>query len=387
MVLIKGARSFGFEEIVKKLQAKVHRTVLEVNLEALQHNFQFYKSLLEPQVKTMVMLKAFAYGSGSGEIGRTLQYLKADYVAVAYPDEGVLLREQGVHLPIMVMNAPEESFDKLSAYSLEPEIFALSQLQNYGEWSEGKSGIPPIHIKMDTGMHRLGFVAEEIKPIVQLLARYPNIKVASIFSHLVGSENSAFDDFTHAQANAFLDCYEQLSQSLGYKPIRHLVNTAGISRFKSYQFDMVRLGIGLHGIESTEEEQGQLTVVASLKTVVSQVRRLTKGQTVGYSRAGKTDKATDVATIAIGYADGYARSLGNGRGKVLINGQLRPTIGSICMDMTMVDVTGVDVREGDEVTVFGKNPSAKEIAEWAQTIPYEILTSVSERVKREYLSF
>ncbi|MEQ8532362.1 MAG: alanine racemase, partial [Imperialibacter sp.] len=226
-----------------------------------------------------------------------------------------------------------------------------------------------------------------IKPIVQLLARYPNIKVASVFSHLAGSESNAFDDFTHVQARTFLDCYEQLSQHLGYKPIRHLVNTAGISRFKSYQFDMVRIGIGLHGIESTEEEQGKLTVVATLKTVVSQVRRLTAGQTVGYSRAGKTDKDTDVATIAIGYADGYSRALGNGRGKVLINGQLLPTIGSVCMDMTMVDVTGVDVQEGDEVIVFGENPSTKEVAEWAQTIPYEILTSVSERVKREYLSF
>ncbi|WP_416867900.1 MAG: bifunctional UDP-N-acetylmuramoyl-tripeptide:D-alanyl-D-alanine ligase/alanine racemase [Imperialibacter sp.] len=386
-VLIKGARSFRFEEIVKKLQAKVHRTVLEVNLEALQHNFQFYKSILEPRVKTMVMLKAFAYGSGSGEIGRTLQYLKADYVAVAYPDEGVLLREQGVHLPVMVMNAPEESFDKLPAYSLEPEIFSLSQLQNYGEWSLGKSGVPPIHIKVDTGMHRLGFVADEIEAIAEVLDRYPNIKVASIFSHLAGSENSAFDDFTHVQAKTFLDCYEQLSQHLGYKPIRHLVNTAGISRFKSYQFDMVRVGIGLHGIESTEEKQGQLTVVARLKTVVSQVRRLAAGQTVGYSRAGKTNKDTDVATIAIGYADGYPRSLGNGKGKVLIKEQLLPTIGSVCMDMTMVDVTGVDVREGDEVVVFGEHPSANQVAEWAGTIPYEILTSVSERVKREYLSF
>lgn len=386
-VLIKGARSYQFEEIVKKLQAKVHRTVLEVNLEALQHNFQFYRSILEPEVKTMVMLKAFAYGSGGGEIGRTLQYLKADYVAVAYPDEGIQLREQGVHLPVMVMNAPEESFDKLLEHSLEPEIFSISQLQNYLEWSVGKSAAPPIHIKLDTGMHRLGFIPEELAQVKDMLSRFLDVKIASIFSHLAASDNPAFDDFTHAQAAAFTEGYQQLCVGLSYQPVRHLVNTAGISRFKQYQFEMVRIGIGLHGIASTSIEKGHLQIVATLKTVVSQVRQLQPGQTVGYNRAGKIEKETTVATIAIGYADGYRRLLGNGVGKVLINGRLFPTIGSICMDMAMVDVTGHDVNEGDEVIVFGETPSAKSLADWSATIPYEILTSVSERVKREYITF
>ncbi len=386
-ILIKGARTFRFERIVERFQSKVHRTVLEINLEALQHNFQFYRSLLSPKTKKMVMLKAFAYGSGGGEIGRTLQYLKADYVAVAYPDEGVLLRQQGVYLPIMVMNAPEESFSKMQEYSLEPEIFCLSQLIAYADWSLEKENIPPIHIELDSGMHRLGFSYGEIDNAAKLLRDRTDIRIASVFSHLAASDNAALDSFTMEQANTFLALFEQLVAKLPYKPFRHLLNTAGISRFPEYHFDMVRMGIGLHGVESTREEQGQLTVVATLKTVVSQVKSVNRGETVSYGRSGKIIRPTEVATIAVGYADGYSRSFGNGNGKVLIHGHLAPTIGNVCMDMTMIDVTGLDVKEGDEVIVFGEKPTVKDLAEWSQTIPYEILTSISDRVKREYLSF
>ena len=386
-ILVKGARSFQFEDIVNRLQAKVHRTVLEIDLEALQHNFQFYRSLLKPEVKTMVMLKAFAYGSGGGEIGRTLQYLKADYIAVAYPDEGILLRQQGVHLPIMVMNAPEESFDKLAEFALEPEIFGVSQLQSYCTWARKRTDVPPIHIKLDTGMHRLGFMHDELPGLKEILERNPHIVTGSVFSHLAASENPELDDFTHQQAQTFENGYQLLTLETSKRPFRHLLNTAGIGRFPQYQFDLVRIGLGLHGIETSASEKGHLRPVATLKTTVSQVRKLHKGQTVGYGRAGIIEKDTDVATIAIGYADGYKMALGKGAGRVLVKGTLAPTIGSICMDMTMVNVTGLNVQEGDEVIVFGQAPTVKEIATWAKTIPYEILTSIPERVKREYLSF
>lgn len=385
-VLVKGARSFGFEKIVKKLQAKAHRTVLEINLEAMQSNFHFYKGLLGPEVKTMVMLKAFAYGSGSGEVGRTLQYLKASYIAVAYPDEGIALRAQGIHIPIMVMNPPEESFDKLLEHQLEPEIYGFHQLVAYLEWAADKEEVPGIHLKLDTGMHRLGFAISEAEEVGQLLGKQKPVRVISTFTHLVASEDALHDDFTNQQVSEFLRGHQTLTQTLHYSPLRHVVNTAGITRFPQYHFDMVRIGIGLHGVASNSREENQLQPVATLKTVVSQVKTLQPGETVGYGRAGKVGRTTEVATIALGYADGYRREFGTGKGKVLINGQLVPTIGSICMDMCMVDVTGMKVKEGDEVIVFGAHPTVAELANWASTIPYEILTSISDRVKREYLS-
>jgi len=385
-VLVKGARSFGFEKIVKNLQAKVHRTVLEINLEAMQNNFHFYKALLAPEVKTMVMLKAFAYGSGSGEIGRTLQYLKASYIAVAYPDEGITLRGQGIHIPIMVMNPPEESFDKLMEHQLEPEIYGFNQLATYLEWAADKEDVPGIHLKLDTGMHRLGFSLSEMEEVGKLLAKQKPVRVISAFTHLAASEDPSLDYFTNQQVSEFLQGHQTLTKRLHYSPLRHVVNTSGISRFPQYHFDMVRIGIGLHGVASNSREENQLQAVATLKTVVSQVRTLEPGQTVGYGRAGRIEGTTEVATIAVGYADGYRREFGMGKGRVLINGQLVPTIGSICMDMCMVDVTGMKVKEGDEVVVFGTHPTVTDLAAWASTIPYEILTSISDRVKREYLS-
>lgn len=384
-ILIKGARSFGFENIVRRFQLKMHRSVLEINLEALQHNFQYYRSKLAPGVKTMVMLKAFAYGSGSGEIGRTLQYLKADYIAVAFADEGVQLRQEGVQIPIMVLNASPDSFDQLYEYSLEPEIFSFGQLSDLVKWTQPTRQLA-VHIKLDTGMHRLGFVSSEWKKLGQLLKKAPDLKVASIFSHLAASESKELDYFTLEQVQEFLKAYEDMVSMLGYQPLRHILNTAGIDRFPDYHLDMVRIGIGLHGLASTAVEKGQLRPVATLKTVVSQVKHLQAGDTVGYGRNGMITQPVKIATIAIGYADGFSRLFGNGNGKVLINGRLFPTIGHICMDMAMVNVGDSDVEEGDEVTIFGEYPSVADLAGWAGTIPYEILTSVSERIKREYVA-
>ena len=385
-ILIKGARYFGFEKVVKRLQAKLHRTVLEINLEALQHNFNYFRSLTSPPAKSMVMLKAFAYGSGSGEIGRTLQYLKADYIAVAFPDEGVILRQQGVQIPIMVLNAPTESYDVLSDSFLEPEIYSFEQLEDLRSWTKATGKTLHVHLKLDTGMHRLGFLATEWQALKEAVREMPKIVVKSIFSHLAVSENPDFDTFTHEQVLEFSRGYDLLTAHLSEKPLKHILNSAGIARFPAYHFDMVRIGIGLHGIEATKEDAGRLRPVACLKTVVSQVKFVDAGQTIGYGRTGKIDKPTRIATIAVGYADGYGRSFGNGKGKVLINGKLFPTIGSICMDMTMVDVRENEVTEGDEVIVFGEHPTVSQLAGWAGTIPYEILTSVSERVRRVYLS-
>ncbi len=383
-ILIKGARTFGFEEIVRRFQAKIHRTVLEINLEALQHNFQFYRGSLPAGVKTMVMLKAFAYGSGSAEIGRTLQYLKADYIAVAFPDEGVALRQQGISIPIMVMNAPAESYPVLQEYKLEPEIYSFDQLNELRWWLEGDKRELAIHLKLDTGMHRLGFVASEWPQVKEQLQQMPSMRLTSIFTHLAASESPALDSFTHEQVQSFLRGFEMLKGDT--KPMRHALNTAGITRFPEYHFDMVRIGIGLHGVESTAAEQGALRPVATLKTVVSQVKRVIRGESIGYGRKGVVQSDTRIATLAIGYADGYGREFGLGNGKILIKGQHFPTIGSICMDMTMVDVGDSDVEEGDEAIIFGHTPTVQQLAQWARTIPYEILTSISERVKREYIS-
>lgn len=385
-VLIKGARYFGFEEVAKRLQAKLHRTVLEINLEALQHNFHYFRSLTSPQVKSMVMLKAFAYGSGSAEIGRTLQYLKADYIAVAFPDEGVILRQQGIQIPIMVLNAPQESYNVLNDYQLEPEIYSFNQLEELRSWSATTKKMLPVHLKLDTGMHRLGFVATEWQALKKVVREMPEMAIKSVFSHLAASENPNFDTFTHDQVLSFSKGYDLLTAHLNDKPLKHVLNSAGIIRFPAYHFDMVRVGIGLHGIETAKEDEGKLRPVACLKTVVSQMKSVEAGQTIGYGRSEKVDKPTRIATIAVGYADGYSRAFGNGKGKVWINGKLHPTIGSICMDMAMVNVADTGVSEGDEVTIFGENPTASQLARWAGTIAYEILTSVSERVRRVYLS-
>jgi alanine racemase len=386
IILIKGARKFEFEKIVSQLQQKVHGTILEVNLDALSNNLNFYKSKLKPQTKVMVMVKAFAYGSGSFEVANLLQFHRVDYLAVAYADEGVALRENGISLPIMVMNPVYQTFDKLFQYNLEPEIYSLKVLQEYLSFLQSHEISSKIHIKLDTGMRRLGFEEKDIKELIQTLKSSSLVQVASVFTHLAGADEEAHNEFSKNQIQKLLKLSSMLEEKLGYKIMKHALNSAGITRFPEAQMDMVRLGIGLYGIECNNFYQKELQTVGTLKTIISQTKSIKAGETVGYGRKGKADKDLTIATIAIGYADGYNRRFSNGVGKVLVNGKLCPVIGNVCMDMTMVDVTGVGAEEGQEVIVFGRELSINQVAESIGTIPYEILTNVSERVKRVFYS-
>jgi alanine racemase len=386
LVLLKGARSFGFERITRRLEQKTHGTVLEIDLDALAHNLNFYRSKLKPGVKTMVMVKAFAYGSGSHEVARLLQFQKVDYLAVAYADEGVSLRQAGITLPIMVMNPSPETFSSLLDCSLEPEIYSLSQLKSFAQFLHLAGKQAKIHLKIDTGMHRLGFSLPELPKIIPILTDNPQLQVASIFSHLAGSDSPEFDEFSHSQAEKLHLAYLQITDQVATNPIKHLVNSAGILRFPEYQFGMVRLGIGLYGADAGGTSQHELMPISKLLATVSQVKEIAAGETVGYSRAGQTNRVTQVATLSIGYADGYDRRFSNGIGYVLINGQKAPVLGKVCMDMTMVDATEIKVEEGDEAVLFGPELPITELAKQIGTIPYEILTNVSERVKRVFYS-
>jgi len=387
VILVKGARQFGFERIVGQLQQKIHGTVLEINLDALTHNLNFYRSRLQAGTKMMAMVKAFSYGGGSFEIANLLQFHRIDYLAVAYADEGITLRENGIHLPIMVMNPSPDNYTKMAEFRLESEIYSLRTLEAFLQFCAGndEKNMPPIHLKIDTGMHRLGFQPEEMEKLVELLQQNPEVKVASIFSHLAGADEERFNEFSHKQINIYQKCYEQVASALGYRPFRHILNSAGILRFPDYHWDMVRLGIGLYGEEVSGLEQAALQPISTLKTVVSQIKHINKGETVGYGRRGLAETDMKIATIAIGYADGFGRKFGNGNARVLIQNQSAPTIGNICMDMSMVDVSHIkNVREGDEVVIFGPALPVRTLAVNAGTIPYEILTGVSERVKRIY---
>ena len=384
-ILLKGARVFEFEQISHLLEEKVHQTVLEINLNSITHNLKQYQQILKPGVKVMAMVKAFSYGSGSFEIANLLQYQKVDYLAVAYTDEGVELRKAGITLPIMVMNAEEVTFDLMVQYNLEPELFSFNILAGFQEYLQ-QSGIInyPVHIKLDTGMHRLGFETQDLPALLDFLKLSTAFKVQSVFSHLVASDSLAQDEFTNQQADIFLQNITDLQQVLGYSFLKHIGNTGAIYRHQNLQLNMVRLGIGLYGIDGNVEMQQRLKNVTTLKTTISQIKNVKAGDTVGYSRKGIVVKDSVIATVRIGYADGYPRSLSNGKGKMWARGHLLPVIGLICMDMTMLDITGTDVQEGDEVIVFGEQLSVNELANQAETIPYEILTGISQRVKRVY---
>lgn len=386
-ILLKGARTFAFEKIAAILQRKVHQTLMEINLTAMAHNLKQYQQQLKPGVKLMAMVKAFGYGSGGAEVASLLQFHKVDYLAVAYADEGVELRKAGISLPIMVMNIDDAAFEALVQYDLEPELFSFNILMAFAAFVS-KQGIKqyPVHIKIDTGMHRLGFEAHDMPALTALLAANRQLVIRSAFSHLAASEDPAEDAFTLQQANVFTTCCKQLEEAAGYSFIKHISNSAAIFRNHQLQFDMVRLGIGLYGVDSAVEHQLQLQTVASLKTTVAQLRTVKAGDTVGYNRRGKVTRDSLVATIRIGYADGFDRRMSNGNGFVFINGVEAPVIGSVAMDMTMVDVTGVPgVTEGGQVEIFGKNLGVQQVAHWCGTIAYEILTGISQRVKRVYL--
>lgn len=389
-ILIKGARKFQFDKITAYLQEKVHGTRLEINLDALVHNLKFYKSLLKPQTKVMVMVKAFAYGSGSAEVASVLQYQNVDYLAVAYTDEGVHLRENGIRLPIMVMNPSEETFDKIIQYRLEPEIYSfrlLSQFLNYVKMAQINMATPlPIHLKLDTGMRRLGFEVMEIEEVGKILSQHTSLKVASIFTHLAGADEERHNAFSLQQLTNFQKAANLLENLLGYHLIKHALNSAGITRWADYQMDMVRLGIGLYGVEANGFFQQHLQNVTTLKTTISQIKNIKKGETVGYGRRWEAQQDSKIGTIAIGYADGYDRRFSNGLGKVFVKGKLAPIIGSVCMDMSMIDLTDTDVEEGEEVIVFGKEVSVIDLAKSINTIPYELFTGIGERVKRVFFT-
>lgn len=382
-ILIKGARVFALEQINLILERQSHQTVLEIDLDALLQNLKAYQQLLRPTTKMMAMVKAFSYGSGSYEIASALQFNKVDYLAVAYADEGVELRKGGITLPVMVMNPDESSFSTLINYNLEPEMYSPGLLRSFGEFlkSEGLNQFP-VHVELETGMNRLGFSNDQLHELIEIL-QSNHFKVQSVFSHLVASEDPDMDDFTGRQAAVFNQMTNRLSGSLPYSFLKHILNTSGISRHPSFQFDMVRIGIGLYGIDSADVVE--LKEVSTLKSSVAQIKHLKPGESVSYGRSGKVSRDTWIATVRLGYADGYLRKLGNGNGKMLINGLLAPTIGNVCMDMTMIDITDIpDVHEGDEVIIFGKGLPVSQVAKLAETIPYEVLTGVSQRVKRVY---
>ena len=384
-ILIKGARSFGLERMMPLLEQQVHQTVLEINLSTVAKNLKTIQKQLHNHVKTMGMVKAFSYGSGSYEIANLLQYHGTDYLAVAFTDEGVALRKAGITLPIMVMNVETVSFDLLTENNLEPELFSFAILNAFKSYLENE-GITnyPVHIKIDTGMHRLGFENHELPKLCEQIKLGNCFSIQSVFSHLTSSEDEAEDDFTILQAKLFDEACNFIEQQTGEVFLKHMNNTSGILRHSNLQYDMVRLGIGIYGISSTPSAH-LLEEALTLKTTIAQIKHLQPGDTVGYNRAGKITKPSIIATVRIGYADGYPRSLSNGKGYMLVNGKPALTIGKVCMDMTMLDVTEIaNVKEGDEVLVFGKELSMHQIAKWAATIPYEIMTGISARVKRMY---
>jgi Alr-MurF fusion protein len=385
-ILVKGARVFEFEKIVQLLEQKVHQTVLEINLNAIAHNLRTYQGYLEPATKVMAMVKAFAYGSGGAEIAGTLQYHKVDYLGVAYADEGVELRKAGISLPIMVMNPEESAFESLIEYNLEPDIYSFGLLHSFDAFLQ-QEGLQqyPIHIEIETGMNRLGFAAGEIGSLGDYLSKTVSMKVQTVFSHLAASEDAKENAFTLEQFNRYRQAAMILKEKLTYPFIEHLANSGAIFRLPQLQLGMVRLGIGLYGIDSSDTHQSELQPVATLKSTIAQLKNIKAGESVSYNRRGIVKRDSLIATVRIGYADGFSRHLGNGKGRMWINGQLAPVIGTVCMDMTMIDVTGMEgIREGDEVIIFGKELPIQRVAEWADTIPYEIMTTISQRVKRVY---
>ncbi len=385
-ILVKGARVFGFERIVQSLELKAHQTVLEINLNAIAYNLKVYQGYLQASTRLMAMVKAFAYGSGGAEIAGILQYHKVDYLGVAYADEGVELRKAGITLPIMVMNPEESAFDSLIEYNLEPDIYSFEVLHSFDAFVQNEALQQyPVHIEFETGMNRLGFSVEDAERLAGYLEKSSSLRIKTVFSHLAASEDPKEDEFTLTQFNRFQQAVSSLKHKLSYPFLQHIANSAAIFRLPEMQLDMVRLGIGLYGVDSGNAHQAELQPVATLKSTIAQIRKVKKGETISYNRKGVVNRDSIIATVRIGYADGFSRRLGNGAGCMWLKGQLVPVIGTVCMDMTMVDITGMDgAKEGDEVIIFGKEFPVQQVAEQAGTIPYEIMTGISQRVKRVY---
>jgi Alr-MurF fusion protein len=386
IILIKGARAFEFERIAALFEKKVHQTVLHINLNALVHNLKEYQKLLQPQTKVMAMVKAFSYGSGGAEIASVLQYHNVHYLGVAYADEGVELVKSGIRIPIMVMNAESSSFQSIIEYNLQPVIYSFELLHQFESYLN-EQGLKdyPVHIEVETGMHRLGFALHEIEQLAEHLSTYTVLNVQSVFSHLASSEDASQDEFTEKQVTAFEQASCILQSKLPYSFIKHIANSAAIFRHPKLHYDMVRLGIGLYGVETGEHHSLKLQAVASLRSTIAQIKHLKKGESVSYNRKWIAERDSVIATVRIGYADGYSRRLGNGIGKMWLKDKLAPVVGSVCMDMTMIDITEIDgVKEGDEVILFGEELPVQQLAEWMNTISYEVMTGISHRVKRIY---
>jgi len=382
-ILIKGARKFGFENIVKKLELMSHGSVLEINLSAVLHNLSAIKSTLPANTQIMAMVKAFAYGSGSYEIAKLIQK-KVNYFAVAFVDEGIALRQKGIKTPIMVLNVDNNSSSKLLEFQLEPVVYSLSQLQQLTEILNGAS--ISIHIEIDSGMHRLGFMKNDLQALVQFLTCNHQYVVKSVFSHLSASDEAEHDAFTQHQYWEFNQAAQTIEKALHYPVKKHISNTAAIFRFPNQSLDLVRLGIGLYGINPTPQFKNILSTVFTLKTSISQIKNIAPSESIGYSRQSISNSARKIAILALGYADGLNRKLSNGKGGFYINSQFAPIVGNVCMDMCMVDISQIQCQEGDEAELFGKHQSIESIAKLLETIPYEVLTSVSQRVKRVYVS-
>jgi alanine racemase len=386
-ILIKGARSFHFERVVEALQLRTHQTILTVNLSAIIHNLNYFRSLIDPKTKIMAMVKALCYGLGDSGLIEELCYHHIDYFAVAYADEGIKLRNRNIKIPIVVLGAEAHSFEKMIQYDLEPEIYNLDYLKLLDDILMQYPDIEsfPIHIKLDTGMHRLGFSFEEIELLWKLLKQSRKLQVVSVFSHLASSESIEDDLFTQQQIERFQEMSQQLIDKLGYPVLRHLLNSSGIVRFPEGQFDMVRLGLGLYGFSSLPEVAAELQNPVVLKTLITQVKTIKAGETVGYNRSHILDSDREIAVIPIGYADGYPRAFSNGVGEVIVKNRTVPVVGKISMDMTTIDVTGLNVHIGDEVIIYGDKISLMEASARIGAIPYELLTSISQRVPRIYV--
>jgi alanine racemase len=384
LILLKGSQVFHFEQITELLEKKVHETILEVNLDAIVHNYNHFRSILRPETQIVCMVKAFGYGAGSYELAKTLQEHRCDYLAVAVADEGAELRREGISIPIIVMNPEFGSFNTLFESRLEPEIYSFQLLNALSREAERRGIVSwPVHVKIDTGMYRLGFRPEDMPEVCRLLKQQNGLYARSVFSHLAGSDSSGHDEFTRQQIHAYIQAADALEKELGNPVLRHILNSAGMERFTEYQFDMVRLGIGLYGISALAGSEA-LQPVCTLKTTILQIHEAPAGSSIGYGRKSYAGRNSRIAVIPVGYADGLDRRLGNGAGEVVVRGRRCPLIGNLCMDLSMIDVTDVEAQERDEVTVFGKELPVSEIARKLDTIPYEILTSISSRVKRVY---
>ncbi len=383
-ILVKGARIFELEKIVSRLESRHHDTVLEVNLNAMIHNLNYFRKKIPSGTKIMAMVKASGYGTGTHEIAHVLNFNHVNYLGVAYADEGIELRRNGIKLPIMVMNAEETGIEVLVENQLEPVIYSFESLNSFIDYQKNGGQLPPIHIEVDSGMHRLGFNPNSIDELESLLRDNKDIEVKSVFSHLAAADEPTMDDFTLEQIKTYINIAERIEKTTGKKLIKHIANSAGASRFKEAAFDMIRLGVGLYGVGADAEEQSKLQPVIGLFSTVAQLTEVKKGESVGYGRSFIAEKDMTIATVPIGYADGYRRSLGNGKGKMFINGQPASVVGRVCMDMTMIDVTGLNIEVGNRVEIIGDNLPIETFAQSLDTIPYEVLTSISQRVRRVY---